>query len=148
MAPQHQANALASETIKVFNPNPNSRISITPSQTPEPWRKVDENYYVLEEDLCNEPLKKIKVIGKVTHGHGLVTLHKIESHEKESLINNLLNRGPIVETEETNQVLVEEYKPYTASIEYKKWEIDFLNKSITQLNLIKSKILGNDIVQE
>ncbi len=143
IAPVHQQNALAAETIGVFNPNPNSRITIQPSQTPEPWRKVDENYYVLEEDLCNEPLKKIKVIGKVTHGHGIVTLHKIESHEKESMLNNLLNRGPVVETEEVKQIICEEYKPYTASLEYKKWEIDFLNKSVTSLNLIKSKIIGS-----
>jgi len=144
IAPIHQQNAQAAETIRLFNPNPNAHIMISPSVTPAPWQKVDENYYVLEEELCNEPLKKIKASGKVTHGHGVLSIHKIESHEKESIINNLLNKGPVVETSEITRTLAEEYKPYTASLEYKRWETDFLNKSATALNLFKSKVIGGD----
>lgn len=143
VAKQHQLNAQAAQTVSVFNPNPNQRITIQPNIVPEPWQRVDENYYNINENIINEPLRKVIVTGKLTPGHGIVEIFKTETHEKHSIINAITGNVS-TETVENKQTLVEEFRPFTKSIEYKTWEQHFMENSATQINLIKSKLLGTE----
>lgn len=143
LAPHHQQTALANQTIRMFNPNPNHRITISPTIVPEPWVKKEENFYTVEVPIEDQALKSVIIKGSLTPGHGKVTITKKEEHENTGLINKIFGGSP-TSTLIDGQIISEEFRTFTRSLEYKQWEQKFMENTATQINLIRSKLLGSN----
>lgn len=136
-APDHQKAAQRRQVIQVFSPSGSARSIITPS-TPPPWIKLDESNYVITEVLTDTPTKKITLSGKLTPGHGYVKILRTETYEVKNIFQQIH-----METDFNEQILIEEFYPFTNSPEYKRWEINFLHKTISQINLLKNKLYNS-----
>ncbi len=97
--------------------------------------KIDDSNYVITEVLIDTPNKKISVSGKLTPGHGVVKILRTETLETKNIFQQTK-----METSSTEQTLIEEFYPFTPSPEYKKWEGNFLSKTISHINLLKNKL--------
>jgi hypothetical protein len=127
----------------MFNPNPNHRITISPTIVPEPWVKKEENFYTVEVPIEDQALKSVIIKGSLTPGHGKVTITKKEEHENTGLINKIFGGSP-TSTLIDGQIISEEFRTFTRSLEYKQWEQKFMENTATQINLIRSKLLGSN----
>lgn len=138
-APNHQKAAQMRQVVRIFSPSNFSKPIISPA-VPFPWVKIDENNYVITEVLIDTPTKKITVSGKLTPGHGSVKILRTETNE----VKNIFLQSHL-ETNISEQTLIEEFFPFTISPEYRKWEANFLHKTISQINLLKNRLYNNSV---
>ncbi len=136
-APIHQANANRNEVIRVYGATPFAKPKIIPS-VPPPWMEIEKDYFALNELILDTISKKVILEGKLTPGHGTLKLITSQSEEKRNL---LLQKE--VRTKTNKETLLEDFKPYVNSPDYKKWEIKFMSDSVQELNKLRGGLIGN-----